>query len=319
LKKLEMNLFFLMLVEAAVSTPIIRRLDPRPAPTTISEPASDPSTLNPPQLTATTAPERLLAATRVHFKNQTAALDVAGLEDLVTSCSQFADGVVIAVQGDSSQSADAISKLRAMKARLGDVDLHILPVQPWGKFVNALNALVGFGVGNGYDEILFLSQEVRVSREAVARLRQELDKDTLVAGARLPDHTFKPGKTTLDGLNSPWNTLAVWRLDKLGKTGFPLIGDGVPGKPMAGVEEVSAIAVAHHVDPLHSQAKLVDVSTLGVHWDVESLHNDPKRLAWHHQKMASKRSRPQAQLAALGIEGRATVTHIAGSKEVESE
>lgn len=262
--------------------------------------------------TAPTEERRLLAATRVHFKNQTAEIDYDALERLAASTAAFSDGLVIAVQADSPRSPDAIAKLRAMAERVstaGTANLEILPVQPWGKFVAPLNALVRHGVNHAYTDVLFLSQEVTVTPHAAQTLLDELDDNTLVVGARFPEHEFKPGQTLpLDGLTSPWNTLALWRLGKLAKLGFPLIAEGgIPGVG-AGVEEVTAIAIAQRLDPDHTAAKLVDLPG-GFTWDVGFRH-DERRMAWHKRKMASKRSRPAAQIAALGLSASARVSHL---------
>ena len=48
--------------------------------------------------------------------------------------------------------------------------IHIVPVQPWGKFVNALNALTQCAVVQGFDHILFQSAETHVGQEGVEAL-----------------------------------------------------------------------------------------------------------------------------------------------------
>jgi hypothetical protein len=64
-----------------------------------------------------------------------------------------------------------------------------------------------------------------------------------------------------------------------------------------GVEEVAAIALLQLVHPARSRAELCKVP--GLAWDVASFAGDPARLEWHARKMASKVSRPAAQLAQL--------------------
>lgn len=82
------------------------------------------------------------------------------------------------------------------------------------------------------------------------------DEQTLVAGPVLEGHDFLPtdeaaaissssggsggnsdrkgARVELRGRTCPWNTCAVWRLDKLGIVGFPLIGDGITLKASGG-------------------------------------------------------------------------------------
>ena len=71
------------------------------------------------------------------------------------------------------------------------------------------------------------------------------DEDTLVVGPVLEGHDFRvsnpnyghkrsvicsPISVPLRGRTCPWNTCAIWRLEKLGILGFPLIGDGITVK-----------------------------------------------------------------------------------------
>jgi hypothetical protein len=80
------------------------------------------------------------------------------------------------------------------------------------------------------------------------------DEDTLVVGAALDGHDFMTSekkevkvyesesegegregcRVVLRGRTCPWNTCAMWRLDKLGVMGFPLIGDGITLKASGG-------------------------------------------------------------------------------------
>jgi len=137
--------------------------------------------------------------------------------------------------------------------------LHVLPVQPWGQFAPALNALVAWACAAAADarsssnnnnnnnnnppappcaaQILFASAETTASAAAVRALREQLtpDDDALVAGIVLPGHDYR-GKgtkddevveTALNGRTTPWNTLALWDLRKLALTGFQLVSEGL--------------------------------------------------------------------------------------------
>jgi hypothetical protein len=58
------------------------------------------------------------------------------------------------------------------------------------------------------------------------------DSDTLVVGQSFPGHDIhtETQLTALTGRTSPWNTLALWSLDKLAITGFLPLAEGlVPG------------------------------------------------------------------------------------------
>jgi hypothetical protein len=67
----------------------------------------------------------------------------------------------------------------------------------------------------------------------------ESEEDLLVVGPELPGHSFILGDNLLRGRTCPWNTFAIWRVDYLGLTGFPMIGDGVSGDRSIGGVEVT--------------------------------------------------------------------------------
>jgi len=184
----------------------------------------------------------------------------------------------------------------------------VFAVCPWGSFVNPLNSLLikaHEGLASGAYPLL-ASAEVAISQEAVAGLFAEMDNKTLVVGAALEGHVYEPGiHSPANGRQVPWNTLALWNPKFLWNTGFPLIGDGPIGEPKnAGVEELCTIAVIQTLYPT-SKARLVQVP--GQSWDTSQF--DAERLAKHEKKMASKVSRPAAQLAEMGLKG-PKVTHI---------
>lgn len=208
--------------------------------------------------------------------------------------------------------------------------LHILPVQPWGEFAPALNALIRWAgrvpvaaataaTTTAATQILFCSAETTASAVAVAALRRHLmiDTDTLVVGLALPGHDYARGRhRLLNGRTTPWNTLALWNWRLLALTGFPLVAEGLvhdddddnnSNNSMAGVEEVVTIAILQRLlGAEHAQAKLVQLeeedgasSSGGVVWD-QTFGGDPARQQWHEHKMRSKESRAARQLKLLG-------------------
>lgn len=207
--------------------------------------------------------------------------------------------------------------------------VEVVPVQPWGRFVPALNALVAYAATTLHaSRLMFVSAETTsVSVNAVARLLQDgLSDHVLVVGARLSGHDHSVASNSrsqtvaLNGRTTPWNTLAVWNLPKLALTGFQLVSDGLAsdltpapadGTPplinMGGVEETVTIALLQKLlGQSHAVAKLVSVPdvTWNEHFD------DPSRQEWHDQKMASKLSRAQRQLDLLGLTGKVQHTAV---------
>lgn len=164
---------------------------------------------------------------------------------------------------------------------------------------------------------------------AFRRLAAHFDpQEDLVVGAALEGHQFKAGRQLLNGCTSPWNTCALWSVPKLSLTGFLAVSDGLPeDRGVAGIEEVAAIAVAQSLRAPSSllswgagsggmRAKLVSLRG-HVAWNVA--WDDPARQAWHAKKMESKVRRAEAQLAALGIGGRASVWHVEDEDEDEED
>eukprot|EP00466_Bigelowiella_natans_P013225 jgi/Bigna1/72663/fgenesh1_pg.20_\ len=131
-----------------------------------------------------------------------------------------------------------------------------------------------------------------------------MQESTLVVGAALPgDHIFKSGLQELNGLTSPWNTLAVWSVSKLSLTGFLMISDGVRNGIQGGVEEVAVIALMQALRPKSSMAKLLFLpAEMGLFWNKYFDTEERQVLDYHKKKMASKIERASGQLKALGLE-----------------
>jgi hypothetical protein len=202
-------------------------------------------------------------------------------------------------------------------------NIHILPVTPWGKFVQALNSLVLYSNTQlKADLIMFISAEVNLSSSTVSTLCQHVieNENVIVAGAALNGHQYhattaavgsdddddahrrrRQREVPLTGRTTPWNTLCVWDLDKLSLTGFSTVSDLGTS---AGVEECVAIALLQKLFP-KSEARLVKVND--IEWDEESLQEDEERYKWHQEKMKSKLERAGCQLELLKLSG--TVVH----------
>jgi hypothetical protein len=193
------------------------------------------------------------------------------------------------------------------------------------------------------DRILFVSAETTLaSQTAIQSLLRHLDLETtLVVGARLPGHDYQhhhqqtpnvvvTGSSTnedatavgsrscssssytvvpLNGRTTPWNTLAVWNLRQLARTGFVQVSEGLltdrQTEPSQGVEEVMAIALQQHLfGRQQCLAKLVQLddqpndnnkNSDNKLW--EESFRDPQRQAWHDAKMKSKLERAARQAA----------------------
>jgi len=212
---------------------------------------------------------------------------------LLTRCS----GYNVAVAVDTEELRDRIlSFIRA--------EVTVLVVRPWGSFSFPLNALVREASSQKLSRICFMSVEMEASPMVLGALLQETENNTtLVAGASLSGHKFKKGIQKLDGLTSPWNTLAIWNVGALSLVGFPLVAEGDCNGEGGGVEEVSTIALMQHLlSPQKAIAKLIRFDGTAMSWQTV-FNSDPKRLEWHHKKMNTKLERAEIQLEKIGLQG----------------
>ncbi|MCC6290758.1 hypothetical protein IT398_01680 [Candidatus Nomurabacteria bacterium] len=183
--------------------------------------------------------------------------------------------------------------------------VNMFPVTPWGKVVQAPNALLLKCAEQRMSHILFASTEYTVTKSLTALLMSHLDEQTLVVGARLPSHDFKAssGERILvknaSGLQIPWNTCALWSLEHLVHTGFVLAADSLHDPDNAGMEEMGTIAAQQILWPGSALAKLVSplsgdivMNTYG--WDV-------KRQERYVHNLESKNSRSTTQLERLAM------------------
>ncbi|CAH0520071.1 unnamed protein product [Peronospora belbahrii] len=227
----------------------------------------------------------------------------------------------------TSAFADSVRKFMVQLQSEADAGtlagkVKIIPMLYWGKFVPALNALIGTAADYfpKADTLLLQSLEINVDADSVESLRSHFDLTRdLVVGAALPGHDFQSNPASqpveLSGLTSPWNTLALWNLEQLTKIGFALMGDALRLEvdgigSAAGIEEVATIAMYQQLyvgTTSPTMAKLVRIPSIA--WQVDQLH-DLKRVAWHEKKMASKQQRAAAQIAQFGGVCPGRVYHI---------
>jgi hypothetical protein len=227
---------------------------------------------------------------------------VNDLEQKLRSVCNFyhnSHSVVVAVDTHLAETVHRICKTHALP-------IHVLEVTPWGNFVFALNALVAYAANQNVHWLLFVSAELSAPQSAIEQLLSHRNNDVAVIGALLPGHAYVPGETTtrLSGTSCPWNTMAVWNLNKLALTGFQLVSDGLltndETEPSYGVEEVVAACLLQKLLGVDN-AKALVVKLNGVNWKVQ--FDDEDRQAWHEAKMKSKAIRAERQLFLTGLSG----------------
>lgn len=234
---------------------------------------------------------KLAVATRLHTSNEAIPVDVQKIQQWCKRALGYCDLLILVLDHRYFEALDGV--FDTFKERV-----KLFHVHPWISYTQPLNMIVEKALALKVTHLLFQSIEVTISKDDVDKLFEHSDENTLVIGAKLHErHGEKKGIQPLSGWNTPWNTLALWNLQKLGLTGFLTISsgniEGIPG----GVEEVVAISILQHLQPEKMMAKLIKLDS--VHWDVswECEH----RTRYHESKMASKEERAYAQLGILNI------------------
>ncbi|NET60611.1 MAG: hypothetical protein F6K47_32075 [Symploca sp. SIO2E6] len=228
----------------------------------------------------------LILGTRIHSSSGISIPELSQLENWCCKALEYADYVVIATD---YQLFNQISQIVSV---FGD-RVHSLLVNPWKGFAHPLNAIVVEATFLGGNQLLLQSLEVQISPIDVGTLRSHLTSDTLVVGARMIEsHGGDAGIKPINGMTSPWNTLALWNLPKLHVTGFLGISSGLIKDIPGGIEEVTTISLLQQFYPNQAHAKLVNLSQLK--WI--TLWKDTERKKYHEQKMSSKLVRAEIQM-----------------------
>ena len=234
---------------------------------------------------------RFVVATRLHTTNEAIPIDVYKVERWAKEVLEYCDELILVVDHRYFHTLEGVFESFAER-------IKVFHIHPWISFTQPLNMIVEKALSLKADEVLFQSIEVTLSAEDIRTLRSFMDANTLVVGAKLhPGHGQKKGRQPLNGWNSPWNTLALWNLQKLGLTGFLTISSGNVDHIPGGVEEVVAISLLQHLRPGEMEAKLIDLPT--VRWD--ATWECPLRTRYHESKMASKAERAWKQIQILNI------------------
>ena len=234
-----------------------------------------------------------IVATRLHTTNEDNIIDTKTIKVWCDHVMNYCDHLIVVVDTvylESIQSAKESFKDK----------IEIFHIEPWISYTQPLNLMVEKALCLGAKELLFQSIEVEISLEDMIKLEKHLTKDTLVVGAKL--HNIhgdeKQVCTTLDGCNTPWNTLALWNIEKLGLTGFLTISSGNLENIPGGIEEVVTISLLQQLKSNSMKAKVINLSN--VEWTTQ--WNSEQREKYHQQKMITKNERSKIQLKKLGIE-----------------
>lgn len=245
----------------------------------------------------------LLVVTRVHMQAAKQMPDPEKLLKFVRNSNEYASSILVCV--GSSDFASIEVYINRVKLLLENNHLAekvtLLPIQPWGYFIFPLNVALQVAQDRDCERIAFQSVEFQLSSVSAKKLLQlsSINSNILVIGPEMKGHEFTEGINILTGRSCPWNTFALWNVDHLARTGFPMIGDGVASnRAIGGVEEVSAISLLQHIDPT-LLALLVRFPEATLNWNTK--FDDKEREQYHKTKMASKNERPAEQMRVLNV------------------
>jgi hypothetical protein len=231
---------------------------------------------------------KLALATRFFGENPER---LTALTDFIKQSSPLVEEVFVI----SNESMDRINAEGYFAAKTFP-KTHFSSLDMWGRYTPALNAIVYHTASEGFSHVIMCSVEIGLTKEILESLARHLDEDTLVVGARLAGHEFRAGENTGSGATTPWNTLAVWNLRYLSRTGFALMGDSPQDPEAAGVEEVATCAVLQKLYP-RLLVKLVDVGP--VEWKIADLSGE--RISRHIKKIETKKDRAGRQLKSMEL------------------
>jgi hypothetical protein len=148
---------------------------------------------------------------------------IAVLEACLRRCEAYSTIIGVAVDAVDTDLTTAVRDACANYA-----NVVVVSVEPWGQFVPALNALLVAASQHACSHVLFQSLEVHINADHVRVLKEHHKEDVLVVGKAFSDaHNFNAGERDLTGLTTPWNTLSLWSVQKLGLTGFLSVSDGI--------------------------------------------------------------------------------------------
>jgi hypothetical protein len=223
------------------------------------------------------------------------------------------ENIFIAVHSDAdlSGSLEFLHKKYPMLNGFG--------VVPWGKVVQAPNALLIKSAEKQIEHIMYLSTEYPVTESIISLLMSHFDNQTLVVGASLLGHDFKalPGSDVIvsnaNGLQIPWNTCAIWSVERLVHTGFVLAADALRDPDNAGMEEMGTIVAQQILWPGKALAKLIlprkgDLVFNTYGWSV-------KRRDRYIKNLTSKNARSEDQLKRLSLPT-PLVLHMGSAREI---
>lgn len=227
--------------------------------------------------------------------------DVEQLCRFIEQAQTYSNRVLIGVHVEKDLT-DCIAKY-AQRKHSSNIPVDFLPIKPWIGISTPLNILLNHLPFNE-TSVIIQSVEIQCTIEHIHCLRAYLEEENILCvGAVLDGHQIVDNRSPrtsvpLQGDTSPWNTLIMWNLDKLRRTGFPMCADFVSPP---GMEDSAAIALQQKLFGGMSNNRALLVHLNGsVHW-LNQFADDKERAFKHQAKMKSKNARTAQLLQMLDI------------------
>lgn len=227
--------------------------------------------------------------------------DLEKLWNFIERAQTYSNRIIIGVNIEKDLT-NCIQKY-SQQQKSSNISVDFIPIQPWIGISSTLNILLNHLSSND-KTVLIQSVEIECTLHNVDRLRSYIkEDDVLCVGAVLDGHQMLDSQLNkkylpIQGDTSPWNTLLLWNLEKLRRTGFPLCSDFV-NPP--GMEDSATIALQQKLfgGMKKNRALLVRFNE-NVSW-LTQFDYDQDRYLKHQTKMNSKNNRTKQLLQMLEI------------------
>lgn len=190
--------------------------------------------------------------------------------------------------------------------------LIVIPVTPWGRYIEPLNALALRAATDGYEQVLFVNTEHEPTNTNIAELSRHFFDDTLVVGAAINGfHDFEVGEHEMNGMRVPADAFMLMNIRLFSLYGFIAVSEAPwmscmkadeigtpndPGMKEAGMKEVPTFALIQHMlGKENAKVKLVRIT--GADRDTSTITGARKALDDHKRASALTRAKKQMELA----------------------
>lgn len=164
---------------------------------------------------------KLVCATRVHSVSIEKPIDMERLKRFCEMASSYSDVVLIGMEKINGNNENVMKLYHAVEVLVEEYSkVCVLEISPWMGFSIPLNVMLEYAAKQDCTHVMYQSLEMKISTTHVQSMMGHWDENVLVIGAELAGHVFEVGTHVLSGRRCPWNTVAIWSVEKLAKVTF---------------------------------------------------------------------------------------------------